>query len=66
MEPPSKGFNLSRGRDYFVVALVVLPIMVATKAAFGAPVSLPIAIAFVLGFSVLAGVIGTFTDNVGF
>ena len=65
-EAPPKGFSPERGRDYFLVALVVLPIMVGLSALTGSSISLPGAVAFVLGFSVLAGVIGMFTDNVGF
>lgn len=66
MEPWAKGFSVKRGRDYFVVALVVLPIMVGMSALTGVQISLTGAIAFVLGFSILAGVLGTYTDNVGF
>jgi len=62
----SKGFNINRGRDYFVVALIVLPIMVAASAIGGATVTVPNAVAVVLGLSVLAGVFGSFTEKVGF
>ena len=64
--PPPSGYNPGRGRDYFVISLVVLPIMVAASAFAGAPVSPLGAVAVVVGFSVLAGVVGTFTDNIGF
>jgi hypothetical protein len=40
--------------------------MVGLSALTGAPVSFLGAIAFVLSFSILAGVLGAFTDNVGF
>jgi hypothetical protein len=59
-------YNPGRGRDYFVIALIVLPIMVGASAVTGSPVSPSGAVAFVLGISALAGVVGTFTDNVGF
>jgi hypothetical protein len=65
-EASAKGFSPERGRDYFVVALFVLPIMVGLSALDGSPISFPGAVAFVLTFSVVAGVVGTFTDNVGF
>lgn len=65
-EPRSSGYNPSRGRDYFVISLVVMPIMVAASAAAGASVSPFGAVAFVLGSSILAGFVGTYTDNVGF
>ena len=51
--PYSKGFNVKRGRDYFLVALL------GSFSLFGA-------IAFVLIVSILAAVIGTFTENVSF
>lgn len=64
--PPPSRYNPGRGRDYFVISLVMLPIMVAASAFAGAPVSPLGAVAVVVGFSVLAGVVGTFTDNIGF
>jgi hypothetical protein len=63
---PSDGFNPKRGRDYVVIAPVVLPVMVWFSAVAGAPVSLLGAIAFVLIFAVSTGVLGMFTDNAGF
>jgi hypothetical protein len=63
---PSDGFNPKRARDYFVIALVVLPVMIGFSAVAGAPVSLLGAIAFVLIFAVSAGDFGMFTDNAGF
>ena len=66
MQPTSKGYNPGRGRDYFVISLVLLPMTVGASALAGASVSPAGAIAFVVGFSVFAGLIGTFTDNVPF
>lgn len=56
---PSNGYNSGRGRDYFLISLLVLPIMVAVSAVAGASVSPSGAFAFVIGFSVLAGIVGT-------
>lgn len=65
-EPYSKGVNPKRGRDYFFVALFVLPFVIGFSVLGGASIPLSSAVAVVLGFSVLAGVMGTFTENIGF
>lgn len=65
-ESAPKGYNPRRGRDYFVASFIVLLISVTASAAGGASISSLGAVAFVIGCSVLAGVVGTFTDKVGF
>jgi Flp pilus assembly protein TadB len=65
-ETPQKGFSPQRGKEFFLVALFVLPVMVGLNALTGAPVSVAGAVAFVIGFSALAGIVGMFTDNIGF
>lgn len=65
-QPVFEGLNVKRGRDYFFVGLLVLPVIVGLSTLTGGSFSLPGAIAFVLIVSILAGVIGTFTGNVGF
>ena len=64
--PHAKGVNTKRGRDYFFVALIVLPIIAGMSVLTGASISLSGAVAIVLGVSVLAAVLGTFTENIGF
>lgn len=64
-EPYSKGFNVKRGRDYFVASLVIMPVVVGLQAWNAESFSVIGAIALVIGFSVLSGIVGTFWDNVG-
>ena len=66
LDYPPKGFSPARGKFYFVAGLVGVPLMVGISALSGSSIPILGAVGFVLTFSVLAGVVGMFTDNVGF
>jgi len=65
-EPYSKGVNTRRGRDYFFVALVVGPILVGLTMLTDGPFPILNAVLFIIGFAVVAGVLGTFREDIGF
>jgi hypothetical protein len=60
----TEGFSPRRGWKYFLIGLVVGPIMVGMSALGGASISLLAAAAFAFGIAALAGVIGMFTENI--
>lgn len=64
-EPYSKGANAKRGRDYFFVALILGPLLVGLRMLTDGPFPILNAALFVVGFAVVAGVLGTFWENIG-
>lgn len=58
-------FNPKRGAFYFLLGWIIFPLMMIVDAAFGAGFPLDRMIAGTLIMSVLIGVAGTFTENVG-
>lgn len=59
-------FSARRGLGYFVVALFVFPIPVLVDAVGGNVGSIQGAAVFVAGMSILAGLIGMFTEKTPF
>ena len=64
-DPKSRAFdfNPKRGFFYFLAGLLVFPITATIDALFGVDLSLSGMMAFTLFASILAGVIGTFTEH---
>ena len=58
-------FNPKRGLLYFFFGFVVFPIIAVMNAVFGAELSLSSMLIFTAVGSVIAGVAGIFTENVG-
>ena len=65
-KPYPEGYNSKRGKEYFFVALTISLVMIALRFVFHGPVPILNAAFFVILFSVAAGIIGTFTNNVPF
>lgn len=57
-------FSPRRGGEYFLLALLVAPVMLGIGAIGGGPFSIGGAVLFVLGFAAVAGLIGLYTDKV--
>ena len=66
IEKRRQRFSPKRGLGFFALGLVVFSVMVGFTAAIEGIASPGGAIAFVLGFSFLGGLIGMFTDRVPF
>jgi hypothetical protein len=64
LEKRRQRFSPRRGLEFFVMGLLVFSIMVGITAITGNVASIGGAIAFVVGVSVVAGLIGMFTENV--
>ena len=64
LEKRRQRFSPRRGLEFFLMGLVVFSIMVGITAVTGTVASIGGAIAFVVGVSVVAGLIGMFTEKV--
>ena len=66
VDPKAKAFdfNPKRGLLYFLIGLLVFPVMAIIEALFSADLSLGGMVLFTLFASILAGVVGTFTEQV--
>ena len=58
-------FNPGRGVLYFFLGWIIFPIMIGVEAILGTDFSLSRMVLGTLAMSVLVGVLGTFTENVG-
>ncbi|WP_309663172.1 hypothetical protein [Sphingomonas sp.] len=58
-------FNPKRGAFYFLAGLAVFPLVALIDAIFGAELTFNSMLLFTLFSSVLAGLIGTFTEHTG-
>lgn len=58
-------FNPKRGLLYFLLGLIIFPVMVGVDAIFGADLSLSRMVVGTLAMSLVAGILGMFTENVG-
>jgi hypothetical protein len=58
-------FNPERGILYFFLGWIIFPIMIGVEAISGTDFSLSRMVLGTLAMSVLVGVLGTFTENVG-
>ena len=58
-------FNPKRGLLYFFLGWIIFPVMIGVDAIFGAEFALSGMLLATLALSVLVGVAGTFTENVG-
>lgn len=64
LEKRRQRFSPARGWWFFIGGLVTFSITVGFSALFGEVASIGGAVAFVIGMSVVAGLIGMFTENV--
>ena len=58
-------FNPGRGILYFFLGWIIFPIMIGVEAVSGADFSSSRMLLGTLAMSVLVGIVGTFTENVG-
>jgi len=58
-------FNPKRGLLYFLLGWIIFPVMIGMDAIVGAELALSRMVLATLALSVLVGVAGTFTENVG-
>lgn len=58
-------FNPKRGVLYFLLGWIIFPLQIAVNAASGGHLALSGMVVFTLAMSVLIGILGTFTENVG-
>lgn len=58
-------FSPKRGLLYFFLGWIIFPVMIGVDAIFGAEFTLSRMVLATLALSVLIGVAGTFTENVG-
>jgi hypothetical protein len=58
-------YNPKRGVLYFLLGWVLFPVLIGVDAAFGAEIGVQRAMVGTLFLSVLAGIVGTFTENMG-
>lgn len=66
IERITRRINLRRGLLFLLVGLVALPVLVLINSVGAESFSITGAVTFVLGGSLLVGVIGIFTDKVPF
>ena len=66
-DPKAKAFDFNprRGAFYFLAGFIVFPIITVINAIFGADLSIASMAGFTLIGSCLAGIAGTFTENIG-
>lgn len=66
-DPKAKAFDFNprRGAFYSLVGVVIFPIIAVINAIFGADLSIASMAGFTLIGSCLAGIAGTFTENIG-
>ena len=58
-------FNPKRGLVYFLLGWILFPVMIAINAISGSDFTLSNVVLATLALSVLIGVVGSFTENVG-
>lgn len=58
-------FNPKRGLLYFVLGWIIFPVMIGIEIVSGADFTVGGMVLGTIGLSVLLGIIGTFTENVG-
>lgn len=58
-------FNPKRGLLYFFCGWLIFPVTIAIEMIFGTDITLSRMVLGTLGLSVLIGILGTFTENVG-
>lgn len=58
-------FNPKRGILYFFLGWIIFPVMIGVEAIFGTEFTLSRMALGTLAMSVLVGIVGTFTENVG-
>ena len=58
-------FNPKRGVLYFFLGWIIFPVLIGVKALFGTDLTLSGMVIGTLAMSVLIGILGTFTENVG-
>lgn len=58
-------FNPRRGLLYFFCGWIIFPMTIAVEIIFGTEITLSRILLGTLGLSVLLGILGTFTENVG-
>jgi len=58
-------FNPKRGVLYFFLGWVIFPVLIGIEALFGTDFTLSRMVIGTLAMSVLIGILGTFTENVG-
>ena len=58
-------FDPKRGLTFFGIGLVAFPVMVAARASGSTEIEWQTVALFTVSMSTLAGVIGTFTENIG-
>lgn len=58
-------FNPKRGVLYFFLGWIIFPVMIGIEAISGVDITLSRMVLGTLALSVLAGIAGTFTENVG-
>jgi len=58
-------FNPKRGFTYFLLGWIMFPVMIGMSAASGSDISLSGMVIATLALSVLVGIAGAFTENVG-
>jgi hypothetical protein len=64
LEKRRQRFSPARGLSFFFLGLVAFSIVVGFSAMFGEVASMGRAVVFVIGMSLVAGLIGMFTENV--
>lgn len=66
-DPKAKAFDFNprRGAFYFVAGFVIFPVAAVVNAIFGADLSIASMVVFTLVGSCVAGIAGTFTENIG-
>ena len=58
-------FNPKRGLLYFLLGLIIFPVMICVDAFFGTDLSLSRMVLGTLALSLIVGILGMFTENVG-
>lgn len=66
-DPKAKAFDFNprRGAFYFFAGFIIFPVVAVANAIFGADLSIISMVVFTLIGSCVAGVAGTFTENIG-